>query len=303
MAPTPPSSNPSPAPTSPAESVSVPSIICRLAETAAPMLMMFVWCVGERGPRSARGVSRLTENKKSKDDLRLPIDDNLLTQVNCGGIFSFEALKICLEEMYRQVGSQFREELQRQHFPSSMVVAYDFGIKHNILRCLASYGCKITLVPSTWPSAEALKVKPDGIRLFFDLGELPWHIQCLLWKDRMSFTNKQFRHFLGSGNANGPGIQALMQAIEHELEVTLHCECMSDTPQTMSPSARNSRIVALENMLATSSSSLVSMASQLSEAEERERVFGGRGRWNQVRSIVEAKNLMNHLFNLASSSR
>jgi len=71
----------------------------------------------------------------------------------------------------------------------------------------------------------------------------------------------------------------------------------------MSPSARNSRIVALENMLATSSSSLVSMASQLSEAEERERVFGGRGRWNQVRSLVEAKNLMNYLFNLASLSR
>ncbi|ONK61723.1 uncharacterized protein A4U43_C04F14370 [Asparagus officinalis] len=90
--------------------------------------------------------------------------------------------------MYRQVGSQFREELQRQHFPSSMVVAYDFGIKHNILRCLASYGCKITLVPSTWPSAETLRMKPDGIRLFFDLGELPRHIQCLLWQDRMGFT-------------------------------------------------------------------------------------------------------------------
>lgn len=71
----------------------------------------------------------------------------------------------------------------------------------------------------------------------------------------------------------------------------------------MSPGARNSRIFALENMLATSSSTLVSMASQLSEAEERERVFSGRGRWNQVRSLAEAKNLMNFLFNLLSSSR
>ncbi|MBA0735270.1 hypothetical protein Gogos_019134 [Gossypium gossypioides] len=43
------------------------------------------------------------------------------------------------------------------------VVAYDFGIKHNILRRLASYGCKITVVPSTWPAAETLKVKPDGV--------------------------------------------------------------------------------------------------------------------------------------------
>lgn len=78
---------------------------------------------------------------------------------------------------------------------------------------------------------------------------------------------------------------------------------LSDCPQTMSPSARNSRISALENMLATSSTNLVTMASQLSEAEERERVFSGRGRWNQVRSLAEAKNVMNHLFNLASSSR
>ncbi|URE10499.1 carbamoyl-phosphate synthase small [Musa troglodytarum] len=43
------------------------------------------------------------------------------------------------------------------------VVAYDFGIKHNILRRLASYGCKVTVVPSTWPASETLKMKPDGV--------------------------------------------------------------------------------------------------------------------------------------------
>ncbi|XP_050371545.1 carbamoyl-phosphate synthase small chain, chloroplastic-like [Argentina anserina] len=43
------------------------------------------------------------------------------------------------------------------------VVAYDFGIKSNILRRLASYGCKITVVPSTWPASETLKMKPDGV--------------------------------------------------------------------------------------------------------------------------------------------
>ncbi|PQM41175.1 carbamoyl-phosphate synthase small chain chloroplastic-like [Prunus yedoensis var. nudiflora] len=43
------------------------------------------------------------------------------------------------------------------------VVAYDFGIKHNILRRLASHGCKITVVPSTWPASEILKRKPDGV--------------------------------------------------------------------------------------------------------------------------------------------
>lgn len=43
------------------------------------------------------------------------------------------------------------------------VVAYDFGIKSNILRRLASYGCKITVVPSTYAASETLNLKPDGV--------------------------------------------------------------------------------------------------------------------------------------------
>ncbi|XP_049390389.1 kinesin-like protein KIN-4C [Solanum stenotomum] len=142
-------------------------------------------------------------------------------------------------------------------------------------------------------------------------------------------SRKTSRDNAGSGSTSAAGFQALMQAIEHELEVTvrvhevrseyerqmqerakmanevaeLKLKTLSDFPQKMSPGARNSRIFALENMLATSSSTLVSMASQLSEAEERERTFSGRGRWNQVRSLADAKNIMNFLFNLASSSR
>ncbi|ESQ28285.1 hypothetical protein EUTSA_v10018601mg [Eutrema salsugineum] len=46
---------------------------------------------------------------------------------------------------------------------SYKVIAYDFGIKHNILRRLSSYGCQITVVPSTFPASEALKMNPDGI--------------------------------------------------------------------------------------------------------------------------------------------
>ncbi|PWA42987.1 P-loop containing nucleoside triphosphate hydrolases superfamily protein isoform 3 [Artemisia annua] len=45
------------------------------------------------------------------------------------------------------------------------------------------------------------------------------------------------------------------------------------------------------------------MASQLSEAEERERAFSRKGRWNRVRSLADAKTVMKNLFNLASSSR
>ena len=44
-------------------------------------------------------------------------------------------------------------------------MAYDFGVKRNILRMLASRGCRITVVPAQTRAAEALKRKPDGIFL------------------------------------------------------------------------------------------------------------------------------------------
>jgi len=45
------------------------------------------------------------------------------------------------------------------------VVAYDFGIKYNILRCLVDAGCDVTVVPATFPAEEALALDPDGIFL------------------------------------------------------------------------------------------------------------------------------------------
>ncbi|MBN9203275.1 glutamine-hydrolyzing carbamoyl-phosphate synthase small subunit [Methylibium petroleiphilum] len=49
--------------------------------------------------------------------------------------------------------------------PKFHVVAYDFGVKRNILRMLASRGCQVTVVPAKTPAAEALLLKPDGIFL------------------------------------------------------------------------------------------------------------------------------------------
>ncbi len=45
------------------------------------------------------------------------------------------------------------------------VVAYDFGIKRNILRLLADYGCRMTVVPAQTSAADALALAPDGIFL------------------------------------------------------------------------------------------------------------------------------------------
>lgn len=45
------------------------------------------------------------------------------------------------------------------------VVAYDFGIKRNILRMLAARGCRITVVPAQTPASEVLRYQPDGVFL------------------------------------------------------------------------------------------------------------------------------------------
>ena len=52
-----------------------------------------------------------------------------------------------------------------QTAPKYHVVAYDFGVKHNILRMLASRGCKITVVPAQTPASEVLALQPDGVFL------------------------------------------------------------------------------------------------------------------------------------------
>ncbi len=45
------------------------------------------------------------------------------------------------------------------------VVAYDFGVKTNILRLLADRGCEVTVVPAQTPAAEVLAMQPDGVFL------------------------------------------------------------------------------------------------------------------------------------------
>jgi carbamoyl-phosphate synthase small subunit len=53
----------------------------------------------------------------------------------------------------------------RQAAPRLHVVALDFGVKRNILRMLASRGCRLTVVPARTPAVEVLKLAPDGLFL------------------------------------------------------------------------------------------------------------------------------------------
>ncbi len=49
--------------------------------------------------------------------------------------------------------------------PKYKVIAFDFGIKQNILRLLISHGCKVEVVPADTTAAQILKKKPDGVFL------------------------------------------------------------------------------------------------------------------------------------------
>src|SRR5581483_11458600 len=49
--------------------------------------------------------------------------------------------------------------------PTHHVVALDYGMKHNILRCLVQVGCRVTVLPGTATADDVLAQKPDGIFL------------------------------------------------------------------------------------------------------------------------------------------
>jgi len=60
-----------------------------------------------------------------------------------------------------ELGKGYREIEQ----PRFHVVAYDYGIKRNILRMLAERGSRVTVVPAQFPAKETLRMKPDGVFL------------------------------------------------------------------------------------------------------------------------------------------
>ncbi|MDU8943843.1 glutamine-hydrolyzing carbamoyl-phosphate synthase small subunit [Ovoidimarina sediminis] len=57
------------------------------------------------------------------------------------------------------------EGYTRQTAPRHKVVAIDYGAKRNILRCLASAGCEVTVLPATATAEDVLALRPDGLFL------------------------------------------------------------------------------------------------------------------------------------------
>jgi carbamoyl-phosphate synthase small subunit len=66
----------------------------------------------------------------------------------------------CLEEGYQSNTSKRKENNN-----IFKVLAYDFGVKRNILRILYDYGCELEVIPATTPASEVFAKKPDGVFL------------------------------------------------------------------------------------------------------------------------------------------
>ncbi|SFC33636.1 carbamoyl-phosphate synthase small subunit [Marinospirillum celere] len=81
---------------------------------------------------------------------------DLAKEVTTASISNWTQGEWVLGEGYAQID----EASQPYH-----VVAYDYGVKFNILRMLASRGCRITLVPAQTPASEVLAMNPDGVFL------------------------------------------------------------------------------------------------------------------------------------------
>ncbi len=79
---------------------------------------------------------------------------DLAIEVTCGQSYDWDETLWTLGEGYG-----------RQEKPEFHVVAIDYGLKRNILRCLASAGCKVTVVPAQTSAEDILARKPDGIFL------------------------------------------------------------------------------------------------------------------------------------------
>ena len=79
---------------------------------------------------------------------------DLAKVVSCDKSYQWNQSEWALGEGYRT-----------QATPKYHVVAYDYGVKRNILRMLASRGCKLTVLPAQASAEEALALKPDGVFL------------------------------------------------------------------------------------------------------------------------------------------
>ncbi len=129
------------------------------------------------------------------------------------------------------------------------VVAYDCGIKQNIMRRLTSYGCDVTVVPALYPADEVLRMNPDGIfisngpgdpaavntaikNLKLLIGKKPIFGICLGHQLlALAFDAKTFKLKFGHRGGNHPVKNLLTQKIE----ITSQNHGFAVDPETLDP--------------------------------------------------------------------
>ena len=117
-----------------------------------------------RGEGVMRGALMVGEISRAALEARIAAEPSmvgrdLVSEVTCDGPYEWsEGLMRLHGELRTRPRPQASEGQYR-------VVAYDFGVKRNILRMLVDHGCDVTVVPASTPAAEVLDRQPDGVFL------------------------------------------------------------------------------------------------------------------------------------------
>ncbi|AVX26372.1 Carbamoyl-phosphate synthase small chain [Pseudomonas syringae pv. atrofaciens] len=123
-----------------------------------------------------RRLTRILREKGAQNGCILA-GDNITEEAAIAAARSFPGLKgmdlakeVCTEDTYEWRSSVWdlktdsHPEIAASELPYH-VVAYDYGVKVNILRMLVERGCRVTVVPAQTPASEVLAYKPDGVFL------------------------------------------------------------------------------------------------------------------------------------------
>lgn len=150
----------------------------RASETANEYLKRYrlpvIWDIDTRAlvrhlrmAGALRGVvatDRTATEKLIEEARALPsmAGQELASQVTCAKQYRWERGSIPLAASYTIARA---EETARSQTPRYKVIAYDFGIKQNILRLLVDHGCAVTVVPAGTSAEDVLAMKPSGVFL------------------------------------------------------------------------------------------------------------------------------------------
>jgi carbamoyl-phosphate synthase small subunit len=97
---------------------------------------------------------------KARLDIEPPmLGRDLVSEVTCDAVYVWH------DGLKRLAGESHLRPQPKAPVPRHRVVAYDFGIKRNILRLLTDNGCEVIVVPANTPAAEAIGYEPDGFFL------------------------------------------------------------------------------------------------------------------------------------------